>query len=140
MLSLMLWISSYYLSMYFELFLYLLWLCFLYLKGSLSDSVWSPFSTCTLLLSICILFFNVSGMVVYVIFLFISVYVQSINQSINQSIEHYIFHCPKNLQDYLGNNVKFLKWEDNELLSKIWICNLQWKMLDWDSRDDIINS
>ena len=97
---------------------------------------WSPFSTCILLLSICILFFDVSEMVVYVIFLFISVYVQSINQS----IKHYIFHCPKNLQDYLGNKVKFLNWEDNGLLSKIWICNLQWKMLDWDSRDDIINS
>ena len=42
---------------------------------------------------------------------------------------------PKNLQDYLGNKVTFLKWEDNGLLlSKIWICNVQWKMLDWDSR------
>ena len=60
---------------------------------------WSPFSTCILLLSICILFFDVSEMVVYVIFLFISVYVQS--------IKHYIFHCPKNLQDYLGNKVNF---------------------------------
>ena len=25
----------------------------------------------------------------------------------NQSIKHYIFHCPKNLQDYLGNKVNF---------------------------------
>ena len=32
MLSLMLWIVCFYLSMYFQLFLYLLWLCFLYLE------------------------------------------------------------------------------------------------------------
>ena len=31
---------------------------------------------------------------------------------------------PKNLQDFLGNKVTFLKWEDNgSLLAKIWICN-----------------
>ena len=40
---------------------------------SLSDSVWSPFSTCVLFLSISVLFFDVSGMVVYFLFLFISV-------------------------------------------------------------------
>ena len=33
---------------------------------------------------------------------------------------------PKNLQDYLGNKVTFLKWEDNEKLLA--------EMLDWDSR------
>ena len=32
---------------------------------SLSHSVWSPFSTCVLFLSICVLFFDVSGMVVF---------------------------------------------------------------------------
>ena len=42
---------------------------------SLSDSVWSPFSTCVLFLSsICVLFFDVSaGVVIYFLFLFISV-------------------------------------------------------------------
>ena len=32
---------------------------------SLSDPVWSPFLTCVLFWSICVLFFDVSGMVVY---------------------------------------------------------------------------
>ena len=30
---------------------------------------------------------------------------------------------PENLQDYPGNKVTFLKWQDNGLLlAKIWIC------------------
>ena len=40
-------------------------------------------------------------------------------QSINQSIIIYftVHKCmPKNFQDYLGNKVTFLKWEDNGLL------------------------
>ena len=33
------------------------------------------------------------------------------------------------LEDYLGDKVLFLKREDNGLiLSKIWVCNVQWKM------------
>ena len=41
---------------------------------SLSDSVWFPFLTCVLFLSsICVLCFNVSGVVVYFLSLFISV-------------------------------------------------------------------
>ena len=46
---------------------------FVSLVISLSDSVWSPFSTCVLYLSICVLFFYVSLMVVYFLFSFISV-------------------------------------------------------------------
>ena len=33
---------------------------------------------------------------------------------------------PKNLQDYLGNKVTFLKWEGNEkLLAEMWICHVK---------------
>ena len=53
------------------------------------------------------------------------------SQSINQSNIYFIVHkcMPKNLQVYVDNKVTFLKWEDNGLiLSKIWVCNVQWKM------------
>ena len=46
---------------------------------------------------------------------------------------------PKNLKDgkitYLDDKVTFLNWEHNGLiLSKIWVRNVQWKILEWDSR------
>ena len=39
------------------------------------------------------------------------------NQSVNQLLCFTVHKCmPKSFQDYLGNKVTFLKWEDNGLL------------------------
>ena len=57
---------------------------------------------------------------------------QSINQLINQwNIIHFTIHkyMFKNLQDYLGNKIVFVIMD--YYLRKF---ELQWKMLDWDSR------